>query len=93
MPEARLADEERLRFVDENFDTAERKGTAMVRSLAPLLRALGLPADGYVIVNVETGDHVTGKTRLEAQRAYRQAHAGALGWAKRIGDLENPGDA
>ncbi len=89
MADTALTSEERLQLIDDNFEFVERKGKAYLKKLAGELQALGLPRGGYVIVNVLTGDYVTGKSRREAQLAYRAAHKGSPGWASRIEDVEH----
>lgn len=80
---------DRLRLIDENFEFVERRGMAYVQELEAELKALGLPSGSYVIINVLTGDYVTGSSRREAQIAYRVRHKGSPGWAARIEDIGN----
>ena len=86
---ATAPNDERLQLIDDNFEFVERKGKVFLKKLAGELKALGLPRGGYVIVNVLTGDYVTGASRREAMVAYRSKYKGSPGWASRIEDVGN----
>lgn len=87
MADTALTNEERLQLIDDNFEFVERKGKVYLKKLASELKALGLPKGGYVIVNVLTGDYVSGVSKRDALAAYRASHKGSPGWASRIEDV------
>lgn len=75
----------------EQFDFAEKTGEIHLKRLAPELKALGLPRGSYVIVNAVTGEYVTGLTRGEAARTFRDRYPKMIGWVKRIDRLAEGG--
>ena len=54
-------------------DTAStgKAGAAMFEELRPRLEQLKLPSETVVIINIETGEFVTGATMVEAIDSYR----------------------
>lgn len=72
--------ERRKAEVDANFAKAERLGKAQLERLARGIRALELPRGSYVIIEVDTGEYVTGPSRKEARLAFRARYPKALAW-------------
>lgn len=79
-------------FRKEEAAFAKKKGTAYLERLAPELRALGLPQGSYAIVNVATGEYVTGSDMDEAARKFRKEYGKTIGWAARIDRLGEGGE-
>jgi hypothetical protein len=63
------------------------KGKSMLRKLGPTLRRRGVPAESYIVVDIVSGEFVTGKTREQAGQRFKSMHPGATGWMQRFGDV------
>ena len=72
----------RSEALDEKFAKAERLGKPHLVRLASEIRALALAGGSYVVVDVDTGEYVTGPSRREARVAFRAKHPGALNGKK-----------
>lgn len=69
------------------MEFVERKGKAYLRSWRTSCKRSACRRGGYVIVNVLTGDYVSGASKREALAGYRASHKGSPGWASRIEDV------
>ena len=58
--------DERVARMQANPDFTERKGKRYLETLAPELKALGLPRGSYIIINVVYGKYVTAASRSAA---------------------------
>lgn len=76
----------------EQFAFAEKTGGVHLKRLAPELKALDLPKGSHVIVNVVTGDYVTGTTRGNTMRTFQEQHPKCIGWIKRIDRIDQGGE-
>lgn len=66
---------------------AEQKGEVLLKALAPSLKKRGVPTASYVMVNILSGEFVTGKTLNEAAQRFKNAHPDGIGWVRRFGDI------
>ena len=64
-----------------------QKGKSMLKKLAPALQRRRVPADSYIVVDIVSGEFVTGKTQEEAGQRFKSMHPGANGWMQRVADL------
>jgi hypothetical protein len=64
-----------------------RKGKSLLKRLGPTLRRRGVPADSYIVVDILSGEFVTGRTREQAGQRFKSMHPGATGWMQRFGDV------
>ena len=55
--------------------------------IAPTLVKLGVPADRYIKINIETGEFVTGKSPEETHSRFEQMYPGDIGWLQICGRL------
>lgn len=78
---------DRNEAIAANFDMAEAKGKVHLARLATELRKLDLPRGSYVIVEVASGQYVTGCSRMAARNVFREKFPDATGWACRVEDL------
>lgn len=62
-------------------------GKAVLQQLAGSLKARGVPATSYVMVDIISCEFVTGKTPEEARNRFELLHPGANGWMQRFSDV------
>ena len=87
MPSTPQTLQDRYAAIDAKFAVAEAKGTVHLARLACEVRALALPRGSYVVIEVQTGQYVTGPSRLEARTAFKVRFPNTTGWACRVEDL------
>ena len=68
-------------------NSAARKGKLLLNTLASSLQDRGVPLTSYVMVNLASGEFVTGKTWEEAYKRFELMHAGEEGWIQLLGDV------
>ena len=64
-----------------------RRGRSILKKLAPSLQSRGVPADSYIVVDIVSGEFVTGRTREQAGQRFKSMHPGANGWMQRVADV------
>lgn len=60
----------------------EQKGKAILLTLAPTLQERGVLASRYIVVDVESGEFVTGQSAAEAAARFKVMHPKSTGWLK-----------
>lgn len=66
---------------------AAQKGSIILKSLAPSLRERGVPSSSFIMVNINNGEFVTGKSPKEVGERFELMHPGEEGWMQRIGEV------
>lgn len=62
---------------------AKQKGEAILLTLGATLRERGIPASRYIVVDVESGEFVTGQTAAEAAGRFKVMHPKSRGLLQR----------
>jgi hypothetical protein len=61
----------------------EHKGKAVLLTLGPTLEERGVPASRYIVVDVDSGEFVTGQSAAEAAVRFKVMHPRSRGWLQR----------
>jgi hypothetical protein len=62
---------------------SEHKGKAILLTLGPTLRERGVPLSRYIVVDVDSGEFVTGQSAAEAAARFKIMHPRSSGWLQR----------
>lgn len=68
----------------------ERKGKAILLTLGPTLEELGVPPSRYIMVDVDSGEFVTGQSAVEAAARFKIMHPRSSGWLQRPDQRSSP---
>jgi hypothetical protein len=61
----------------------DREAKAILLTLGPSLQERGVPRSGYIVVDVDSGEFVTGRSAAEAVGRFKVMHPRSRGWLQR----------
>ena len=61
----------------------EHKGKTILSTLGPTLQERGIPPSRYIVVDVDSGEFVTGQSAAEAAARFKIMHPRSSGWLQR----------
>ena len=70
---------------DRDAEFVGKAGRALYEELRPKFEHL--PTGSYVVIAVETGEHMTGASMSKAVEAFEKKHGDVLAYVRRIGHL------
>jgi hypothetical protein len=68
-------------------DCPGRSGEHLLKTLAPELEKRGVQSSSFVMIDIGSGEFVTGRTREEALQRFDMLHPNGIGCVSRVSDL------